>query len=451
MGQNLIFLISQPRSGSTLIQRILGNHPDIHTTSEPWIMLHPIYALRHSGIETEYSAELSLLANTDFISHLPGGMAEYNESLANFYGHIYQRIIEKAGKSYYLDKTPRYYFIIEELHDLYPEAKIILLFRNPLAVLASIIKTWSKRDWYRLSDFRSDLIDAIDYLLNGLALLESSGIFLSFERFLANPEKSLKSVTNNLGVNYMPEIINYENKSHAKWEFGDQDTVKEKCRPDSIHADQWQDNLNDPQTWRVLKEYFEFIGKDRFEKMGYSFENNKRLLDIHKPSVDIEKHSIGLWELLDNTCSYLIENRQLSIKVGQLTQQIQANDRINIEILNEYIKLKWKHIAKGLLSHKVAVYGTKEYCIWLHRLTKQLVCLDPIAVIIDHDSSGINLWNKVSLNPEELKTTDVSAIILATECFQKRYAVQCRELYGEEIKLIDLYKNISSGPYKKYR
>ena len=38
--KNLIFIISPPRSGSTLLQRILNNSSEIETTSEPWFLLH---------------------------------------------------------------------------------------------------------------------------------------------------------------------------------------------------------------------------------------------------------------------------------------------------------------------------------------------------------------------------------------------------------------------------
>lgn len=38
-GKNLIFIVSQPRSGSTLLQRILSAHSQICTTSEPWLAL----------------------------------------------------------------------------------------------------------------------------------------------------------------------------------------------------------------------------------------------------------------------------------------------------------------------------------------------------------------------------------------------------------------------------
>jgi hypothetical protein len=39
-----LFLLSLPRSGSTLAQRILAAHAGIATTSEPWILLPYLYA-----------------------------------------------------------------------------------------------------------------------------------------------------------------------------------------------------------------------------------------------------------------------------------------------------------------------------------------------------------------------------------------------------------------------
>src|SRR6516165_4829830 len=56
-GSNLIFLFSQPRAGSTLLQRILGRHPDIHTVAEPWIMLPSFYVMRPDRCEAEYTTQ----------------------------------------------------------------------------------------------------------------------------------------------------------------------------------------------------------------------------------------------------------------------------------------------------------------------------------------------------------------------------------------------------------
>ena len=43
LGENLIFIISQPRSGSTLLQRMLSGNKDIKASAETWLMLHPLY------------------------------------------------------------------------------------------------------------------------------------------------------------------------------------------------------------------------------------------------------------------------------------------------------------------------------------------------------------------------------------------------------------------------
>ena len=40
LGHDLIFVISQPRSGSTLLQRLLSGHSWIQTSAETWLMLH---------------------------------------------------------------------------------------------------------------------------------------------------------------------------------------------------------------------------------------------------------------------------------------------------------------------------------------------------------------------------------------------------------------------------
>ena len=49
-----VFLFSLPRSGSTLVQRLIAGHPQVATTSEPWILLPLLYTVRRPGAYTEY-------------------------------------------------------------------------------------------------------------------------------------------------------------------------------------------------------------------------------------------------------------------------------------------------------------------------------------------------------------------------------------------------------------
>ena len=167
-GKNLIFLISQPRAGSTLTQRMLGSHCEIHTVSEPWLMLHPLYALRPEGYEVEYNAEWARNAVQGFVDELPDGKEAYFNGLRRMYSYLYNCAATSSGKRYFLDKTPRYYFIISELYKTFPEARFIILLRNPLAVLCSIINTWTQDDWFKLYLYKQDLLEAPARLIEGI-------------------------------------------------------------------------------------------------------------------------------------------------------------------------------------------------------------------------------------------------------------------------------------------
>ncbi len=158
----LIFILSQPRSGSTLLQKILGNHPLIYTRSEPWFMFPYAYALKNDGIYAEYDFNMYKRGIADFVNGLKDGQKEYNDEIREMCTKIYLKFLGK--EQYFLDKTPRYYLIFDELQQIFPDGKFIIIVRNPLAVLSSIIKNWTGKNWFRLSEYKTDLIDAIRLL-----------------------------------------------------------------------------------------------------------------------------------------------------------------------------------------------------------------------------------------------------------------------------------------------
>ena len=60
-----VFLLSLPRSGSTLVQRLLASHPEVATAAEPWVMLPHLYARRERGIAAEYTQPIAARAITE--------------------------------------------------------------------------------------------------------------------------------------------------------------------------------------------------------------------------------------------------------------------------------------------------------------------------------------------------------------------------------------------------
>ena len=111
LGENLIFIISQPRSGSTLLQRILFGHPDVQTSAETWLMLHPAYSLRHRGITADYNAHFAYEGAKEFLENYTRGRDVQLDAIREWARMIYQDAIDKHQKRWFMDKTPRYFFI----------------------------------------------------------------------------------------------------------------------------------------------------------------------------------------------------------------------------------------------------------------------------------------------------------------------------------------------------
>ena len=356
--KNLIFLISQPRSGSTLTQKIIGSHKDIYTRSEPWIMLHPLYSLKEEGINAEYSKEQEYKATQDFINNLPGGRESYIKYLGDVYGSMYHDYLAASKKNIFLDKTPRYYLIINELKEVFPNAKFILLIRNPLAVLSSIINTWTKDNLSLLSNLKVDLIDGLDVIVDQISDNQNGLYLLRYETMLSDPTETLKDCFKYLDLEFDPDIMNYHTgNTDKKWLYGDPENVYKKQGIDSTNDLQWVNSLTDWQHWRLINDYLNYIGKDRFEILGYNFDDFSKILlkKLPSPSIDeLEKNTIPLFQFLEST----------EEKEERISKQVQYE--------LDSLKEKNKHLIKSMNEIK-----TSKIYRFTHMLTKPFQRVKP--------------------------------------------------------------------------
>jgi hypothetical protein len=81
-----------------MLQKILGAHPEIHTVSEPWIALHPLFALRDEGFSAQFDPAVAKVAVMDFLRNFPDGDEAYCEGLRRMLGYLYGRALDQAGK-----------------------------------------------------------------------------------------------------------------------------------------------------------------------------------------------------------------------------------------------------------------------------------------------------------------------------------------------------------------
>ncbi len=331
-GQNLIFLISQPRAGSTLLQRMIAAHPKVHTQSEPWVMLHPLHSFKPENILAPYKSDMYADATKDFIDSLPGGMSEYKKSLADTYAGFYNSILKKQSKNIFLDKTPRYYHIINELFDFFSKAKFVFLLRNPAAVLVSICNSWIKGNWYYLSEYKEDLLDAPALIMDGIRHLGKSAHVLHYEKLLHNPQKHIQQLCEFIGVTYEGGMLEYSEASTKKWKYGDKGVAFEKGKPDIGHINKWEKSLDNPQVYRLVDDYINTLGPELLAEMGYSYNHIIDAIKNNEPKFDLSKHSVDFKSLLVNTREILLENKRLKAQLEHQKLQImnlknQLNDK----------------------------------------------------------------------------------------------------------------------------
>lgn len=281
--RHLIFLISQPRSGSTMLQHILGAHQDIQTLPEPWFMLNFAYMYRSKGLEAEYNAKYAYLAFRDFLKRIPQGQESYFEAIRRAAYFLYSKPLESSTKKFFLDKTPRYYFILPELYRFFPKAKFIILIRNPIAVFSSILETNLRGNWsklFELVDRKCDLLDAPRLILKSIQPPRENTTIVKYEEIVADPVRTISYLCDRLDIIFDPNMIEYASKlKFTETTFVDPKSIYKHVAPVKCYMDEWKTRLDTAQKVYMARSYLTFLGEEVINRLGYSYEEVKKALN----------------------------------------------------------------------------------------------------------------------------------------------------------------------------
>lgn len=316
--KNIIFLFSLPRSGSTLLQRILMAHKDIASVAEPWLMLPFCYAFKKEGILTEYGHAACYAAFEDFINNLPYQSKDYYSSLQVFAKSLYEKHC-KNDELYFLDKTPRYYNIIPEISEVFPDAKFIFLFRNPVHILASIINTWCNGRIKCLYAYYRDLHEGIHLLSLGYEKLKDKSYAVQYEKFVANPEKYIKEICEYLEIEYDESMMNNFVNSDTKGRMGDPTGVKEYKKISTDSLEKWEKTFNSYYKKLFVIRYIKSLNTEDLLILGYNKEKILTELDL------IEIRTFGFKDLFDDVYSKCVRFLKLNILFGKTIKKWTKN------------------------------------------------------------------------------------------------------------------------------
>lgn len=231
-GENLVFLMSMPRSGSTLLSMMLSTHTKISCPPEPWLLLFAAECFNLAGVRAApYGRNNAQIAALDFLLGLEyekSGILEELvinanavsddtkniESIAcEFVRNAYNAQLALSGKIIYIDKTPRNYTILPLIDKYFPLAKKIFLKRNPLDIALSYSATWGIQINELAGDNPTvnsrDFVEGLFILSDYFSLPDPLKYVVAYEDLVSDGSSQLAKICQFIDVDYQQSMLEF--------------------------------------------------------------------------------------------------------------------------------------------------------------------------------------------------------------------------------------------------
>jgi hypothetical protein len=276
MMDRILFVIGTPRSGSTMLERMLASHSQIHGRPEPHIVTPLAYLGYWDKVEkAPYDHILAAESQKEFVRELPDGEKDYYEACRAYLDILYGRMLEKEGKGkrYFLDKTPAYGLVVDFLGKVYPKAHFIVLTRHPCAILSSFANSFFDGDYteaYRYNPIPNRYVPVMAKFLREKPV---PMIHVKYEEIVKNPEQELEKMFTFLGLPMEKEAVEYGKHEHTKGGLGDPIGVAQHSRPVTKSVAKWaREVATDPAKLAIVRDMVSKLEPEDLKTWGYPIE-----------------------------------------------------------------------------------------------------------------------------------------------------------------------------------
>ncbi len=198
-----IFIVGMPRTGTTLVERILSSHPAVFAAGE---LTHFALVLKRAAqTPSNLVLDPETLAAAAHVDLARVG-ADYVESTRPRTGHT----------RHFIDKMPLNFFYAGLIHWALPNAKIICLRRNPLDTALSNFRQLFATS-FSYYNYAYDLLDTGRYYIefdrlarHWLATIPANYCEVHYESVVADTEHEARRLIEFCGLDWDPACLRFE-------------------------------------------------------------------------------------------------------------------------------------------------------------------------------------------------------------------------------------------------
>tara|TARA_R110002153_G_scaffold165703_4_gene318225 strand:- start:8242 stop:9855 length:1614 start_codon:yes stop_codon:yes gene_type:complete len=200
-----IFIIGQPRTGTTLIDRIISSHSLVHSAGEPVQLAMSLRAI--TGVRTKEFISAELINKSHYVT---------GAELAQSYLAGLARLRGKTP--YFIDKFPMNFMLVGFIAKAFPKAKIIHVTRSPADTCFAVFKQLFEEVYqhsYAQSEMAEHFVMYRKLMEHWHTIMPGKILDIAYEDVIADNEVQARRLIQHLGLDWEDTCINFEKNNTA--------------------------------------------------------------------------------------------------------------------------------------------------------------------------------------------------------------------------------------------
>ncbi len=303
MNSSPIFIAGCGRSGTTYLRILVDTHPDV------FIPLESLFIVDYLKFEHCVPQKMLkwLFFSEPFLRAWYKGKTFNFKSATDAFKKVNEYAAQMNGAKIWGQKTPRFVLYMDLFNSKFKNIKWILIYRDPRAVSASMLK--SKLHTYSLSKackrWKKDNKPIIDILQSNQAY--DNILLIKYEDLILDFDQSLEKIFNYLEIDSISrnEILSRKDISNyiiegSKYKVT---TIRDGLKPNIKNIDSWKGFLTEKQV-----DYIEDLCSYEMEILGYDVTSSTGKKEKKRSQLDFFSKTKDILYLLENLYRYPIHS-----------------------------------------------------------------------------------------------------------------------------------------------